>query len=156
MTLASTVPSGVVVAQANQVDGVDTAIAYCTNLADEASDARFARQAAKLEAMEAAVQDRLSALEAKRAEYQSWLERRQAFLDRAQDSLVSIYAGMRPDSASEQLAAMDELTAAAIVAKLAPRAASAVLNEMATDKAARLATIMSGMARENDNMANAG
>lgn len=156
LAASSIFPTSAVLAQAPLPDGVDTAIAYCTNLADEASDARFARQAAKLEAMEAAVQERLAALEAKRAEYQAWLERRETFLARAQESLVSIYSGMRPDAASEQLAAMEELTAAAIVAKLSPRAASAVLNEMATDKAARLATIMSGMVRQDDNRASAG
>ena len=90
------------------------------------------------------------ALETKRAEYEDWLERRQRFLERAQQNLVSIYSGMQPEAASEQLAAMDELTAAAIVAKLSPRAASAVLGEMQTEKAARIATIMSGLARESD------
>lgn len=131
-------------------DGVDTALAYCTNLADQAADARFARKAAKLKELEAEVSQRLAALEDKRREYEEWLGRRQRFLDRAQERLVSIYTGMQPDAASRQLAAMDELTAAAIVARLAPRAASAVLNEMETQKAARLATIMSGLGRKND------
>ncbi|MEM9223581.1 MAG: MotE family protein [Pseudomonadota bacterium] len=149
--MATTVPSGRTFAQTSPPDGVDTAIAYCTNLADEAADARVARQAEKLRQLEQAIEERLGALEEKRAEYQDWLKRREDFLDRAQASLVSIYSGMRPDAASEQLAAMNELTAASIVAKLSPRAASAVLNEMAADKAARLATIIAGLSRENDN-----
>ncbi len=131
-------------------DGIDTALSYCTNLADEASDARFARKAQTLKALEEEVEARLDALEAKRTEYQDWLTRREEFLDRAQESLVSIYSGMRPDAASAQLAVMDEFTAAAIVSKLSPRNASALLNEMETEKAARLAMIMARLGREKD------
>ncbi|MEM0908931.1 MAG: MotE family protein [Pseudomonadota bacterium] len=147
-------PPQTLFAQANLPDGVDTALAYCTNIADEAADARFAKKAAKLKLMEDQIDSRLAALEKKRAEYQEWLERRERFLEQAQEGLVSIYSTMRPDAASEQLAAMNELTAAAIVAKLAPRAASAVLNEMETEKAARIATIMAGLARPNDDRGN--
>ncbi len=150
LTVSTAVPAGHAIGQTGEQDGLDTAIAYCTNLADAASDARFAKKAAKLTELEAQVQSRIEALEAKRIEYEMWLDRRQRFLDRAQESLVSIYTAMRPDAASEQLGAMDETTAAAIIAKLSPRAASAVLNEMATDKAARIATILSGMGRESD------
>lgn len=151
LTVATTVPVGHAIGQTGRPqDGLDTAIAYCTNLADKAADARFAKKAAKLAELEGQVEARIKALEAKRAEYQDWLDRRQRFLDRAQESLVSIYTAMRPDAASEQLGAMDETTAAAIIAKLSPRSASAVLNEMATEKAARIATILSGMGREKD------
>jgi len=154
LTVATTVPAGVAIGQTGEQDGVDTALAYCTNLADAAADARFAKKAAKLTALEADVEARLAALEEKRAEYEAWLKRRQDFLDRAQENLVSIYTAMRPDAASEQLAAMDVLTAAAIIAKLTPRSASAVLNEMTTEQAAKIATIMSGMTRENDDRSN--
>ncbi|MCF3932468.1 MotE family protein [Acuticoccus sp. M5D2P5] len=125
----------------------DTAFAYCTNLADEAADARFARKLAALEAAEAKVADRLAALETKRAEYEDWLARRERFLRLAEDSLVSIYSAMRPDAASAQLAEMNELTAAAVIAKVTPRTASAILNEMEPKKAARIASIMAGLSR---------
>ncbi|MBJ3778683.1 MotE family protein [Acuticoccus mangrovi] len=127
--------------------GADTAIAYCTNLADEAADARYQRKLARLEEVERQIEARLQALEAKRADYQAWLERRQKFLALAEDSLVSIYAGMRPDAASAQLAAMNELQAAALIAKVTPRTASAILNEMDPQKAARIASIMAGLSR---------
>ncbi|GAB5375472.1 MAG: hypothetical protein AcusKO_19340 [Acuticoccus sp.] len=160
LTLSTTVPTGQASGQTGadgttasaggNAEGVDTALAYCSNLADAASDARFARKAARLRALEGEVEDRLKALEKKRAEYQEWLDKRQRFLAMAQQNVVSIYTAMRPDAASEQLAAMDDLTAAAIIARLSPRSASAVLNEMAIEKAARIATIMSGMARGSD------
>ena len=127
--------------------GADTARAYCTNLADEAEDARYAHKLARLQEAEAKVEERLLALEAKRREYEEWLTRRERFMTLAQENLVAIYAGMRPDAASEQLAAMDELTAAAVMARIAPRTASSILNEMDVKKAARLASIMAGLAR---------
>ena len=45
---------------------------------------------------------------------------------------------MRPDAAAQQLAAMDEETAAAVLTKLDPRIASIILNEMDRAQAARL------------------
>ncbi|XWN33000.1 MAG: MotE family protein [Devosia sp.] len=154
LALASSAVVPPVIANAqDNAELLETARAYCSNLADAASDARFARKLARLNAVEAGIDARLVALEEKRAEYEAWLDRRQRFLRQAEDSLVTIYAGMRPDAASAQLAAMDELTAAAILAKAQPRTASAILNEMEADKAARLATIMSGMSRPSDRRA---
>ena len=62
----------------------------------------------------------------------------------AADSVATIYAKMRPDSAALQLAAMDDPVAAAILFKLPPRASSAILNEMEVDRAARLTRLMAG------------
>lgn len=128
----------------------ETAAAYCTNLADAAADARFALKLARLREAESAIEERLAALEAKRAEYEDWLSKREQFLSLAEDGLVAIYSGMRPDAASEQLAEMDEITAAAVLAKVQPRIASAILNEMRAPKAARLATIVAGMSRNEE------
>lgn len=128
----------------------DAAATYCTNLADAAADARYARQLAALRAAEDEVRKRLEALEQKRLEYEDWLEKRQVFLALAEDNIVTIYAGMRPEAASEQLAAMDEATAAAIIAKSEPRTAAAILNEMEAEKAARLAIIVAGLSERLD------
>jgi flagellar motility protein MotE (MotC chaperone) len=125
----------------------EAALAYCTNLADDAADARFALQLSRLEAAEAAIDERIAALDEKRREYEEWLKKRRRFMERAEESLVAIYAGMRPDAASEQLAEMNEFTAAAVIAKVTPRTASAILNEMEAEKAARLATIIAGLTR---------
>jgi flagellar motility protein MotE (MotC chaperone) len=129
------------------VGGEDTAAAYCGNLADAAQDARFQRQLTRLKEMQSDIDGRLAALEEKRVEVEDWLKRRELFLARAEESLIAIYSGMRPEAASAQLAAMDEFTAAAVIAKVSPRTASAILNEMAADKAARIATIMAGLSR---------
>jgi flagellar motility protein MotE (MotC chaperone) len=118
--------------------------AYCTNIAPTAADARIAWQAKKLTELDTQIKQRIADLEAKRAEFQDWLARREEALKKAEDGVVAIYSKMRPDAAALQLAAMDDATAAAVLVKLNPRAASAILNEMSAERAARLTNAMSG------------
>lgn len=125
----------------------ENAALYCRNIADAAADARFTRQQAALAAMEKEIEARLAQLEAKRAEYQEWLARRETFLKKADDSLIAVVSQMRPDAAAAQLAAMNEDMAAAVLARLSPRVASAILNESEPARAARLTSTMVGMAR---------
>lgn len=115
---------------------------YCTNIADAAADARFAWQKQTLAALEKEIEERIKLLEQKRAEYEKWLQRRNEFLAKADESVVAIYSRMRPDAAALQLANMHDETAAAIIAKLNPRSASAVLNEMEPARAAQLTNMI--------------
>lgn len=124
---------------------------YCAGIANAANDARYARQMAALAAMEKELEARIAALEAKRAEYQEWLQRRETFLKKADESLVAMVSQMRPDAAAAQLTAMNEFAAAAILSRLAPRTASAIMNEMDPNRAAILATTIAGMSRRNPN-----
>ncbi len=116
---------------------------YCSNIADPAIDARIAWQRQNLETAEKQINERTRELEAKTAEYQRWLDRRDAFSEKAKKTVVDIYTKMKPDAAALQLQAMDEETAAAVIVKLDVRAASAVMNEMDPEKAARLSSIIS-------------
>jgi flagellar motility protein MotE (MotC chaperone) len=129
------------------IQGSDLAQGYCASVADAAADARIAWQKAKLAEIEREIAKRIAALEAKTAEYKSWLQRRDEFLKRANTALVQIYTQMEPDAAALQLVSMDEETAAALLTKLDPQNASAILNEMQADKAARLTATISGAAR---------
>lgn len=122
---------------------------YCANIADAAADARFAWQKRTLSEMEKELERRIVILETRTAEYREWLARRDAFVKKAQETLVGIYARMRPDAAALQLAAMDEETAAAVLTKLNPRNASAILNEMPPNRAARLTMTIAGAAKVN-------
>ena len=149
---ATLLPAGDARAEPAQQPGSDAAAGenaalYCRNIADAAADARFTRQQAALAAMEKEIEARLAQLEAKRAEYQEWLARREAFLKKADDSLIAVVSQMRPDAAAAQLAAMNEDMAAAVLARLSPRVASAILNESEPARAARLTSTMVGMAR---------
>jgi flagellar motility protein MotE (MotC chaperone) len=120
---------------------------YCVSIANAAADARFAWQRKLLSEAEKDLEKRLGQLDAKTAELQKWVSRRDEFVTKARDSLVLIYSRMRPDAAAAQLVAMDEETAAAVLLKLDVRVASLVLNEMDPTQAARLTAIISGAAR---------
>lgn len=118
--------------------------AFCANIADAASDARFAWEAKTLKDLEAEVETATAALEAKREELQEWVTRREEFQNLAQQSVVDIYSKMRPEAAAAQLSALDERTAAAVLIKLNSRVASAILSEMDTPRAVSLAEVISG------------
>jgi flagellar motility protein MotE (MotC chaperone) len=130
-------------AAADPADDTNAAL-YCRNIANAAADARYARQVDSLAAMEKALDERIAELEKKRAELEEWVKRREAFLDRADESVVAIYAQMRPDAAAQQIAVMEEGAAAAILSRLTPRTASAILNEMEAATAAHLTNVMAG------------
>jgi flagellar motility protein MotE (MotC chaperone) len=124
---------------------------FCANIADAASDARFALQKQALADMEKEIEGRLKVLEAKRAEYEEWLRRRTEVLEKADETIVLIYSRMRPDAAALQLTNMDEEIAAAVIAKLNPRVASAVLNEMEPGRAAQLANVITDAPKRDKN-----
>lgn len=125
----------------------ENAAQYCLNIGSAAADARFTRQQTALAAMEKEIEARIAQLEAKRAEYQDWLQRRETFLKKADEALVAVMSQMRPDAAAAQIGAMNEEMAAAVLSKLSPRVASAILNEVDPTRAARLTATMVGLAR---------
>lgn len=127
--------------------------AYCASIADAAADARFAWQKEQLALLEKQVEERIARLEAKRAEYETWLNRRNAFLAKADEGVVAIYTKMRADAAALQLANMPDESAAAILTKLNARTASTILSEMEAARAAQLARMMTDLgkrARESE------
>lgn len=157
--LASTKPQGELARAAQRQSNADAAPArkpqslaeqYCTSIKDVATEARIAAQVKRLNALAQEVDVRLARLEAMTAELKQWVSRRDKFIASSTQQMVSIYAAMRPDAASEQLTRIDEGIAASIVAKLEPKVASTILNDMPAEKAARLATILSGASRKTD------
>jgi flagellar motility protein MotE (MotC chaperone) len=119
---------------------------FCTNIADAARDQRYLLQMQELDGLQTEIDDRIKVLEERRAEYEDWLGRRDAFLKRAEDGLVEIYKGMRPDAAAAQLELVGAEIAAAIIMKLAPRQASQILNEMDNKVAAQLTGLIASAA----------
>jgi flagellar motility protein MotE (MotC chaperone) len=117
---------------------------YCTNIRDAAADARLAWQMEALRELEKEVEQRIADLDARQAEFEDWLRRREEFVARAKQNLVAVYANMRPDAAAQQLAILEDEEAASVLANLVPRAASAILNEMDPQRAAQLALAMAG------------
>lgn len=123
---------------------------FCSNIADAARDRRYALQTQELLALQQEVDKRMKLLDEKRAEFETWMKRREEFLARAQDSVVKIYAGMRPDAAAERLAEVDKVLAAGILMKLDAKKAGIILNEMNSTVAASLTSIMASAARRTD------
>jgi flagellar motility protein MotE (MotC chaperone) len=124
----------------------ESVLAYCKNVGTAVADARFARQAQEINALSARLDEKVAALDAKKAELQAWVEKREALMKRADESVVAIFSQMRPDAAALQMAALDRDVAAAILSKLNPRTASTILNEIEPGTAAQLTTAMAGLA----------
>ncbi len=118
---------------------------YCVNIRDVAADARYAWQKSTLEALDKRLAERIAALEEKRAEYETWLKKREDFLATARDDIVAIYSKMKPEAAAGQLTVLDDGMAAAVLARLNTRASSAILNEMEPARASQLASTLAGM-----------
>ena len=108
------------------------------------SAAQIAQQTRNLESAKKEIDDRIALLAAKAELLKSWMKLREDFAAHATDSLVQIYSRMKPDLAAAQLAAMDEMTSAAIISKLSPKASSLILAEMEAAKAARLSSVIAG------------
>ena len=116
---------------------------FCANIGDAASDARIAWQARTLNDLKAQVEAETTALDAKRAELEDWVKRREDFRKLAEGTIVDIYAKMRPEAAATQLAALDPEMAAAVLVKLNARVAGAIMAEMDTPRAVSLAALIS-------------
>ena len=127
---------------------------YCTNIRDAAADARHAWQMEALRELEKQVGQRIAELDARQAEFEDWLRRREEFVARARENLVEVYANMRPDAAAEQLAILEDEEAASVLANLVPRSASAIMSEMEPERAAQLAVAMAGPPAKKDEEAS--
>ncbi len=123
---------------------------FCANNAASVGAARLSWQAARLRELETEVRRRIEELEAKKAELVAWMAERDEAMRQASESVVAIYARMRPDAAAQQLAAMEDAMAAAVLAKLPSRSAGVILNEMESARAARLTRVMVGPGKGQD------
>jgi len=125
----------------------DAAKRFCINIKPQVEELRTALQKKKLMQAEEELQKRITQLETRIREYKEWMERRQDFVNKVQDSLVKIYSKMRPEAVAQQLPSLDQETAAAVLLKLEPRTASAILNDTEPKLAATLASIISNSAQ---------
>lgn len=115
---------------------------YCTNIVDQARDQRYLMQKQDLEKLQEDINERVAILEARKAEYEDWLQRRNDFLKQVETNLVEVYKTMKADAAAPQLQELDPGMAAAIIMKLPPRQSGLILSEMNAKKAATVASIM--------------
>jgi flagellar motility protein MotE (MotC chaperone) len=126
--------------------GSELVTRYCASIRQPAAEAQLALRRQELAKAQQDIEGRIALLEAKVAATKEWLAKRKEFTERAHEQLVRLYAQMRPEPAAAQLAAMNEIVAAAILSKLAPKASSPILAEMEPAQAARLSAIIAGSA----------
>lgn len=126
------------------VEGAKGAENFCAAVAASAASTRLAWQETRVRALQAEMIAKIAELDAKQAEVRDWVVRREQLLEKASESLIAIYAKMKPEAASAQVQAMDDDTAAALLLKLKPAIASAVMSEMDFSRAARLSDLLTG------------
>jgi flagellar motility protein MotE (MotC chaperone) len=128
-------------ATADKAPDIETS-RFCANATPSIAEARIAWEKKQLDELDAQVKQRLVDLEKAEASLQEWVAKRDTALKAANDNLVAIYAKMQPEAAAIQIAAMDDPMAAAILGKLKPGAAGAILNEMEAGRASRLVVLL--------------
>lgn len=145
--------------QSSRIDGNDNVNLnsdireFCTNIADAARDRRYLIQRQELQELKAKVDERIESLKIYRDDYKEWLDKRNNFLATAEAGLVDIFRKMNPDAAASQLEIIDENIAAAIIMKLNPSLSSRIFNEMDATIAARLATIIASVVKNEEEQA---
>lgn len=115
---------------------------FCGNISARAGDTRSTLQIEKMLQLKADIEERIKTLEAKRAEYETWLAKRNNFLDKTKNSLIEIITKMKPGVAAQQLALVDHYTAASLILKLNPRVSSAIMNELPPQTTAAITQIL--------------
>ncbi|PZU18523.1 MAG: flagellar protein [Shinella sp.] len=119
---------------------------FCTNIADAARDQRYLLQKQDLDKLQTEVNDRITVLEKRKAEYEDWLKKRNDFMKQAEAGLVDIYKTMKADSAAPQLQETNPILAAAIIMKLPAKQSGLIMAEMDPKKAGVIAAIMASAA----------
>ena len=125
---------------------------FCASIKDSAREQRYAIKTRELNDLKVAVEQRIVALEKKRAEFEKWQKKRDEFAAKAEANLIEIYSKMRPDAAAGRLEMLTEVLAASILLKMSPRKASVILNEMKAEKAAGITQVIassSGMEKKS-------
>lgn len=115
---------------------------YCANIADLATDARHVLQMKTLEDLQMKIDQKIVSLEAKRAELEEFLKKRDEAVRETQKGLVDIFSKMKPDVAAAQFEILDVDTSASILKQLNARVASTILNEMKAPIAAAITVKM--------------
>ena len=115
---------------------------YCANIADLAADARYMLQMKTLEELEKKIDQKIVLLEAKRAESEAFLKKRNDAIKETRQDLVDIFSKMKPDVAAAQFEILDVETSASILKQLNARVAGTILNEMKAPVAAAITVKM--------------
>jgi len=111
----------------------------CANVAASIEATRLEQKRRTLEELERNISTRLEALETRKNELKTQIEKIDAFEQRVNESLVAFYTGMKPDAAAAHIAELEDDTAAALLLRLKTRISAKILNEMTAARGAALA-----------------
>ena len=95
-----------------------------------------------LEDLEKKIDQKIVLLEAKRAESEAFLKKRNDAIKETRQDLVDIFSKMKPDVAAAQFEILDVETSASILKELNARVAGTILNEMKAPVAAAITVKM--------------
>lgn len=121
-------------AERDQSDGQE----YCSSVAKAATAAKAAAQEARLRDLESLIKRRGDELDAKKRELEAVIEKYETLLRKADETLVTVYTKMKPDSAAAQFALLDDEVAVALLSRLNPKTSSQILSEMTASRGAGL------------------
>lgn len=127
------------------VSADDDAVHFCAAVAPSIAEARIALQQKRLAELDEQLRQRIADLEKAEGAARDWIARRNSLIAAANDNLVAIFARMEAEAAARQLSVMDDRVAAAILGKLKPNAAGAILDEMEAGRASRLVGMLSAI-----------
>jgi len=122
---------------------------YCDVVVDPALAAKLAQERSEAKKLQKDIEDKLQELKVAIDEHEKWLKLRNDFQNKATDNLVTVYSQMDSEAAAQRLTAVGDQIASAILLKLPPKSASAILGEMPSDVAGRLTAFMAGAAELN-------
>ncbi len=123
---------------------------YCNAIVDQARELRYSAREEELRKLQSELEHGLELIETKKAEFEKWVQRRDAFSNNASETLIAIYEKMRPEAAAERLTIVDPMLASAILLKMPPGKSGTILNEMEAKKAAGITAIMAASARKKN------
>lgn len=123
---------------------------FCKSIIVEARERRYFLIEKKLTEVLVQAEKRMIALNAKKVELESWIQRREDFAKQATDKLVEIYSSMKPEASAARLAKVETELAASILLAIPARQAGVILNEMDEKVAADITVIMAASARKKD------
>jgi flagellar motility protein MotE (MotC chaperone) len=118
---------------------------YCANIAAAAEELRLERRRRELAELEKEVDVRLQKLEARQIELRATLDRLDAFEHKANEALVGLYAGMKPEAAAAQFAQLEDDVAAALILRMRAKTSSLILAEMEATRGAALVKMISDL-----------
>lgn len=120
----------------------------CANIAAAAEEVRLERRRKELAELEKEVSVRLEALEKRQNELRASLDRLDAFERKANEALIGLYSGMKPEAAAAHFAQLDDDVAAALMLNMKAKASSLILAEMDAMRGAALVKVISDL-RQN-------